>query len=71
MITIAGRTIASINILKYLFIVADNFEAFEILSPRINEAVPVRKDTTVKKFCVADVATRASVSSLTARATGT
>jgi hypothetical protein len=64
MITIDGITVASIKIPKYLFIVAVNFEAFEILSPRINEEVPV------KKFCVADVATLASVPSLAARAAG-
>jgi len=61
-----GITSANINNSKYLFIIDDgsvgldeddvgsivDLAAFWILNPKINEDVPIKKETIVRTFCV-------------------
>lgn len=61
-----GITSANINNSKYLFIIDDGIDGFDvddvgsivglaafwILNPKINEDVPIKKETIVRTFCV-------------------
>ena len=58
---IDGITSASINVSMYLFIIIDDNDVyvddaglaiFWILSPMINDDVPINNETTVRIFCV-------------------
>jgi len=56
-IIIEGIANANINMLKYLFIIIDEDEdvdlaRFWILNPKINDDVPINKETIVRTFCV-------------------
>ena len=58
-IIIEGIANVNINMLKYLFIIIDEDEdedvdlaRFWILNPKINDDVPINKETIVRTFCV-------------------
>ena len=56
-IIIEGIANANINMSKYLFIIIDEDEdvdlaRFWILNPKINDDVPINKETIVRTFCV-------------------
>ena len=58
-IIIEGIANANINMSKYLFIIIDDYEdedvdlaRFWILNPKINDDVPINKETIVRTFCV-------------------
>ena len=58
-IIIEGIANANINMSKYLFIIIDDDEdedvdlaRFWILNPKINDDVPINKETIVRTFCV-------------------
>ena len=54
-IIIEGIANANINMSKYLFIIIDedvDLARFWILNPKINDDVPINKETIVRTFCV-------------------
>jgi hypothetical protein len=59
MIIIEGIGRANIKTLKYLLIteLGADFEIFCTLSPKIKEDVPIKNETTVRRFCVTEVIT--------------
>ena len=51
-------TSANIKTLKYLLMIGlgSTFEIFCMLSPKINDEVPIKNETTVRRFCVTEIA---------------